>query len=124
LAVTIFAIYLKVGWNYYVKVDDMEDKPLVLGPFATYQKQFGPIEFYAVNNKRINLNRLLDDRGIRWKLVLSTSDGRYRVRSHIHRWNPVSEYFDNHLTGILRPVRSTYKGKDLGSNISYVVEIV
>jgi len=121
-AVTIFAIYLKVGHNYYIEVENLEDKPLILRAYETYQKEFGPIEFYGINSNRINLNDLLKNQKIKKRLVLSTSDGRYKVPSNIRRWNPVWDFFRNHMTAIVRPVHSTYKEKYLGGNIKYVVE--
>ena len=122
-AVTIFATYLKVGYSYYVELENFEAQPLVLRPFETYQKQFGPIEFYAVSNRRIILNELLRDERVKKRLVLSTPDGRYTVASRMRQWNPVADYFSNHLTGIVRPVALTHKGTYLGGNIAYMIEV-
>jgi hypothetical protein len=90
-AVTIFALYLRVGHSYYIQIEDFEDRPLLLRAFETYQKDFGPIQFYGINNNRINLNRLLDDRNIKKGLVLSTADGKYVVPSRIMQWNPIAD---------------------------------
>src|SRR6267378_5645545 len=35
-AVTIFSIYLKIGHNYYVELENLEEKPLVLKAFETF----------------------------------------------------------------------------------------
>src|ERR1017187_3597174 len=123
-AVTIFAIFLRVGANIYVEVEDLAVKPLVLGPFDTYHKRYGPIEFYADNTSRIGLRNVLEDLTAHRRLVLSTSHGKHMVRSRILRWSPVADFFANYFTSVIRPVRSTYKGEDLGSNVKYVVEIV
>jgi len=123
-AITIFVIYLRIGHNNYIEIEDMEQKPLVLRPFETYRKEFGPIEFYGVNDSRISLNHLLTNRAINKQLILSTSDGKYEVPSRIHRWSPIEDYFRNHLTAVITPIRSTYKGNDIGSNVAYVVEFV
>jgi hypothetical protein len=123
-AITIFAIYLRVGSNYYVELEDLEEHPLVLKPFEPYQKRFGPIEFYSVNIRRINLNDLLDRSTIKMQIILSTSDGKYKVPRRIRRWSPIGAFFDNHLTAIVKTIRSEYKGKSLGANIVYVVEFV
>jgi hypothetical protein len=122
-AVTIFSIYLRLGLNYYVELENLQEKPLVLKPFETYRQQFGPIEFYGINSNKIVLNGLFNDRTVRKQLVLSTSDGKYRVPSSIRRWSPVSDFFDNHLTAVIRPVYSTHKDKYLGGNMAYVVEL-
>jgi len=123
-ATTIYSIYLKVGNACYIEVSDFEDNPLILKSFESYQKEFDAIDFYTFNLKRINLNQLIDDKKARKQLYLSTASGKYKVRKPIHRWNPVSEFFSNHLTAIVRPVRANYKGKSYGSNIRYIVELL
>lgn len=120
---TIFDIYLKVGHSIYIHLVEFDENPLILKPYETYQKQFGPIEFYGFNLRKVNINDLLANPKLKKRLVLSTSDGKYTVPRSIGSWNPVVEFFDNHLTGILQPVPSRYKGTDLGSNIKYVVEV-
>jgi hypothetical protein len=123
-AVTIFSINLKIGHNHYVELENLEEKPLVLKPFETYRREFGPIEFYGINTNKIVLNGLLNDRTVRKRLVLSTSDGKYQVPSSIRRWSPVDDYFRNQLTKVIRPVYTIHKNTYLGGNIAYVVEFV
>jgi hypothetical protein len=124
-AVTIFGIYLRLGYSYYLELEDFEDDgPLLLRPFETYRKGFGPIEFYGINSNKINLNDLLSNPKFKKTLFLSTSDGKYKVRSRIRRWSPIYDFFNNHLTAIVRPVRSTYKEQPLGGNTKFVVDIV
>lgn len=120
---TIFDIYLKVGYSIYIHLMEFEESPLILKPYETYQKQFGPIEFYSFNLRRVDINHLLANNKLRKRLVLSTSDGKYLVPKRLGSWSPVIDYFRNGLTCILRPVPSRYKDTDLGSNIRYVVEI-
>lgn len=120
---TIFDIYLKIGHSIYIHLAEFEENPLILKPYETYQRQFGPIEFYGFNLRRVDINDLLENRKLKKRLVLSTSDGKYTVPRRIESWNPVVEFFNNHLTGILQPMPSRYKDTDLGSNIKYVVEV-
>jgi hypothetical protein len=121
-AITIFEIYLKVGSNCYIQIEDFDPKLLVLRAYETYQKEYGPIEFYSVNMKRVGLSELLSGRTAKKRLVLSTSGGKYVEPSDIRRWSPVYTYFRNYLTWDVRPVRSTYKGKHIGGNIDFVVD--
>ncbi len=121
-AITVYAIYLRIGHNYYITLEKFEDKPLLLKAFETYQKEYGPIQFYGINTDRIDLNKLLQNPKVKRRLVLSTGDGKYVVPSPIKRWHPVGDFFKNHLTAIIHPVQITFKGKYLGSNIRYVVE--
>lgn len=122
-AVTIFAVYLKVGRNYYVEIENLEDQPLVLRPFETYRKAFGPIDFYSFNMRRVDLDPLLANDKTPKRLVLSIGDGKYVVPSRIRRWHPITDYFKNHMTILPSPVRSTFKAQDVGGNVKFVVEI-
>lgn len=123
-AVTIFAIYLRVGHNFYIVIEDFEDKPLVLRAFETWHKEYGAIEFYGTNGKRIAMNPLFDDKRARKRIVLSTSDGKYVVTKRPKRWTPVHDFFRNNMTAVVRPVSSTYKGRSIGGTVPYAVEIV
>lgn len=121
-AITVFCIYLRVGHSYYIEVDDLDEKPLVLKAYESFQKEYGPIQFYGINSNRMNLNALLKDQKVPKRLVLSTSEGKYVVPSRIRRWNPVGDFFRNHLTAVVRPVRTVFKDKHVGGNIRYVIE--
>lgn len=122
-AVTIFAIYMKFGHDLYLKIDDFKDTPLILGPFESFRKEYGPIEFYSVGTRRILINDLFANKSVRKRLVISTSDGKYTVRRLIPIWNPVTEFFRNYMTEIALPVRSIFKGNAYGSNTIYLVEL-
>lgn len=121
-AITVFAIYLRVGHNYYIEIEDLEENPLILKAYETFQKQYGPIQCYGLNTNKVDLNSLLVDKKIRKRLVLSTSDGKYVVPSRIKRWNPIGDYFSNHMTATLRPVRLMHKTVFIGGNVKYIIE--
>lgn len=123
-ATTIFTIYLRVGHNHYIELEDFSDKPLLLKPYESYHREYGPIQFYSINMRRIDLNSLLSDMKIPKRLVLSTSEGKYVVPTAIHRWSPIGDFFRNHMTAVVRPIQAIYKEKYVGGNISYVVEFV
>lgn len=123
-ATTVFSIYLRVGPNYYVEIEAFDEKPLLLRAYETYVKEYGPIQFYGINSNRMNLNALLKDARVPKCLVLSTSDGKYVVPSNIRRWSPVGDFFRNHMTAVVRPVRTVFKEKYVGGNIRYVIEFV
>jgi hypothetical protein len=123
-AITIFAIYLRVGHNYYIEIEDLEESPLVLKAYETFHKQYGPIQFYGLNSNKVDLNSLFENEKVRKRLVLSTSDGKYVVPAKIKHWHPVGDFFKNHMTATLRPVRLLHKKKHIGGNIKYVVEFI
>jgi hypothetical protein len=122
-AITIFSIYLKIGHNYYVQIENFEDKPLVLKAYESYHRDFDPLVFYEVSMTRVKIDELLKDKKIRKQLVVSTSNGKYTVPSLMHQWSPVEDFFQNHMTAVVRPVRSTYKGRAFGSNVVFLVEV-
>jgi len=121
-AVVIFKIYLKLGHNYFIEIDDFESAPLILRPFEVFNKEYDPIDLYSVGMRRILLNDLLDNKSVKQKIVLSTSEGKYIVKERINYWDPISNFFKNYMTAIIRPMRSTYKGKSYGSNAKFIVE--
>jgi hypothetical protein len=123
-AITIFAIYLRLGHNNYIKLEDREGGPLILRAFETYAAEFGPIEFYGINTNKLDLNKLFADSALTKRLVLSTSEGKYVASSKIRRWSPLIEYFKNYFTAVALPVYATYGGKYVGGNIKYVIEII
>jgi hypothetical protein len=92
-AVTIFAIYLRLGYNVYVVIEDFGNEPFILKPYETYNKRYDPIEFYTFNMRRLQIDDLLKNRAVRKRLVLSTSTGKYTVRKWIGRWDPVHTWF-------------------------------
>ena len=123
-ATVIFKIYLLIGRNYYIELEDFEDAPLVLKPFEVFSKQYDPVDFYSVSMKRINLNNILDSKKAKSRIVLSTGDGRYDVKEWINRWSPIGDFFKNHITAVIHPIRSTYKGKSYGGNAKYIVALM
>jgi hypothetical protein len=123
-AITIFSIYLKVGHNNYIEIDNFENAPLIINAFETYKKDYGPVEYYAYNLQRFNIDKLLSDLKANKQLVLSTSEGKYKVPVFYHPWSPKDDYLGNHLTVVSKPIRYVFKGKAIGSNVRYVVHFV
>ena len=122
-AITIFAIYLRVGFNYYVELENLDDKPLLLKAYESYKQDFGPIHLYGFNDFKFDLNELFADRSVRKRIVLSTSEGKYVVPSNIQRWHPIRDHFRNHTTAVIRQERTYFKEQILGSNIKFLLEM-
>lgn len=122
-AVTIFAIYLRIGPNNYIELETFDEFPLILKAFETYQKEYGPVEFYEFNGRKLAFNELLKANDVKKRIILSTGDGRYVVPAFLKRWDPVFDYFRNHMTVIVRPIRTKYKGESVGGNVRFVVEL-
>ena len=122
-AIIVFKVYLRIGPNYFVEIEDFDEKPLILKPFEVFHKEYDPIDLYSINLNRIDLNSLFSSKRARKNIVLATSDGKYVVKAHINRWDPVYDFFKNHLTAVIHPRRATFKGKSYGLNTKYIVEI-
>jgi hypothetical protein len=121
-SIVIFEILLQIGPNIYLEIENFEKSPLILRPYEVYRKDYEPIEFYSVNLRRVEVNRLISDTRVRKRIVLSTSNGRYNVSSFLPKWYPLGDYFRNHQTAHIHPHRMSYKGKSYGSNILFLAE--
>ncbi|HPD82739.1 MAG: hypothetical protein R3D88_04505 [Alphaproteobacteria bacterium] len=122
-SVIIFWVYLRIGHNYYIEIEDFEEAPLILKPFEVYKKEYDPIDFYSVNMRRIRMNQLFKDQKAKRQIILSTSEGKYVVKSWIKHWNPTYDFFRNHMTTTILPMRSLYKGKAYGENVKYIIDL-
>ena len=80
-AIAIYKIYLRFGHNIYVKLDDFESAPLILDPFEVFRKEYDPIDFYDTGTTRVKINHLFDDKSVRLKIILSTSEGKFIINS-------------------------------------------
>jgi len=121
--VVIFKVFLLVGRNYYIELENFEHDPKILKPYEVYSNQYDPVDFYSVSMRRIKLNQLLDSRNVKSSLVLATSNGKYTVKEWIKRWDPISDFFNNHMTALIQPMRSTYKNKCYGSEVKFIVDL-
>lgn len=122
-ATVIFTIYLQLGRNNYLIIEDFEKKPLILKPFEVYYKEYSSLIFYSVSLKRVNLNNLLTNSKIYRKVILSTTDGKYIVKANTKKWSPISQFFNNYLTAIISPKRFSYDGVFYGENTKFLIEL-
>jgi len=122
-AIAIFGIYLHIKPNYYIELIKYDEKPLILEPFATYQEDFGPIQYYSMNMNKVNLNKILDVKKTSRKtfIVLSTSEGKYIIKKSINRWEPIGDFFNNNYTGWIQQQSIKFQDKFIGSNIKYII---
>ena len=91
----IYRIYLEVGHGTYVTVDDLEEEPLVLEPYEVKHLRYDPVEFYAVNDKRVaGVWRNPDSR---LRLLLVTSQGRHYAKRGIDRMGPFLDVLSREL---------------------------
>lgn len=122
-ATVIFSIYLKLGRGNYILIEKFEKEPLILRPFEVYRKSYDPIIMYSSSFKRIKINKLLSDRKLKHKILLSTTDGKYTVKTNTKKWEATPLFFKNYTTAIVDPMRLSYKDKHYGENIKFLVEL-
>lgn len=119
----IYSIYLKIGHNYYLELENFESDPLILNPFELYKKEYDPIDLYSINLNQVSINKLFANNKIKKQIVLSTSNGKYKVRKPIKHWNPIYYSFKNNNRGIIDISRTTYKSKSYGYKTKYIVDL-
>lgn len=122
-AVTIYGIYLKIGHNYYLEIEDVEANPLLLSPYESLRKSYTRAYAYSASTDLVSLRGLLDDRNVKRRVALSTSAGRYIVPPRVKRWDPILDSFHNMLTVTVRPRQIEYKGISLGDNVRYCLDV-
>jgi len=123
-AMVIFGIYLKMGNNYYLLIEDYKESPLILKPFGIIQREFEPLNYYSINmvNKFVMHLSMFGTKP-KQQLVLNTTDGKHIVNDDINHWAPEIEAFKNQYTEIIYPVRFRYKDKSYGGDVKYLVDV-
>lgn len=122
-AVTIYGIYLKIGHNYYLEIEDLEANPLMLKPYESLRKSYTRAYAYSASTDLVSLRGLLGDRNIKRRVALSTAAGRYIVPPRVKRWDPIVDSFHNMLTVTVRPWQIEYNGISLGDNVRYCLDV-
>ncbi|AZA83743.1 hypothetical protein C1637_14120 [Chryseobacterium lactis] len=118
-ATVIFEIYLRIGYNNFLLIEEFNDAPLILKPFEVYFKEYDPILFYTVNMDKMIINENLHNP--KRKVILSTTEGKYIVKTNTKRWSVDSLFFTNYTTAVIQPCRLSYKDKNYGSNTLFLL---
>jgi hypothetical protein len=122
-AIVVFKIYLRIGANNFLEIDDFEKDPLILKPFEVFQKLYDPVVYYDVAAYKMRIDELFRNRKVRKAVVLSTSTGRHEITDSIRSWDAMSAYFKNYLTVVIRPMRLFHRGVAYGTNVKYLIDI-
>ena len=75
----------------------------------------------SIYPERIKLDRLFENVRVKKTIVLSTTDGRYEVKTYLRQWDAIGTFFDNYMTAIIQPMRFGYRERDYGINVKYLV---
>ena len=122
-AAVIFAIYLKAVPSAYLLIEDFGDSPLIIAPFSSWSNSYGPVDYHVISMNRVNPPTIDKWLRSRFRIYVSTLDGRIPVTTRKIPWDPIRAYFDNHLLGVAHPIRSTFFGKTLGGRVKHVVQL-
>jgi hypothetical protein len=120
-ATVIFDIYLKLGNNNYLQIESFENSPLILKPFEVYHKEYDPVLVYSEGVDTIQINKLLNDDKVKKFVLLSTTDGKYVVKTNTKRWDTINVFFKNYFRAIIRPQRLFHKDRAYGSNVKFLL---
>ena len=76
----------------------------------------------------LNYYLLIDDFSdspliLKKRILLSTTNGKYLVKSSTKRWSEYRPFFKNYSTAIICPVRYTFRGIGYGSNVKFLVAV-
>ena len=113
-AAIIFKIYLKFGLNNYLLVEDFSDSPLILKPFEVYYKEYEPILFYSLGSRLTKIDKLIENKKVKSKVLLTTSNGKYTIKSNTKQWDPLIPFFKNHSTALIDQFGLNLKTKIMG----------
>ncbi len=122
--VVIFAIYLKLSRNFMIEIERFDNKPFILKPYEVLRRNYDPVDGYTFNMRRYDINHIFNPSEYTSHIILSTPDGRIKVKKQIEEWDPVSDWFRNHLIVTLQTHRVKFHDKSYGGNALYLVELI
>lgn len=122
-AVCIFAIYIRLGYHCYIKLEEFYGEPLVLKSYEVIRRGYTSLEFYSCNFSKVKLGEMTNH-PCRISIVLSTSEGKYVVPNTLPWWAPWMEQNRHAHVISLYPVRLNRDGIEIGHKTRYLVEIL
>jgi len=104
-------------------VEDFSDSPLILKPFEVYYKEYDPILFYSLGADITKIDNLIENKKIKKKVLLTTTNGKYLVKPDTKRWDPIIPFFSNHSTALIDPIRLKFRDKNYGINVKFLIVV-
>lgn len=105
----ISEIYVRFGQNIYIDMfnkDGLYDNYIhIIPPFSYKEFLFGPPLVSIENNRIEDISKLIQNRKLKKKIVLSTNRGKLIVKEPKKGWAPIVDYFRNYGTIIIKPIR-------------------
>ena len=122
--VVVLGIYLKLGFNHYLLLEDFSKVPLILNPFEAIKREYDALAFYQIGiSNQFIMKMTFFNHDHKNRLVLRTTRGKFVVRDNIDYWSPQMDVSKNHYTKVIQPARFKYKNKSYGMKIGYLVDV-
>lgn len=121
-AITIYYVFLKLGKNIYVQLQNHEESPLILKAFETYKVELDLPSGYSKREGYANISEALLNGSVKKKIILSTGSGRYIVKRKIRHWHIKDARYKIPEITLVRPQILHYKGVLIGNRTKYIVE--
>ena len=87
-------------------MEDLEDSPIVIGPFETLVRNYKPVSFYGCSNYKVDINQTIQEKN-GCVVVLTTNEGKYVTKQRKHYWSPIWDSLNNDAIIALKPYRIT-----------------
>lgn len=133
-SIAIYDMYLRIGVNTYIDLFNRPHHPGrpaitpdIIPPFEIKVYSFYPPVYYDCHNIKItNIDNLITRKDA--KIVLSTNTGKVIADTNMKLWFPMSDFWGNHRTLLVRPQRLSYKGdtykdRSYGRGVLYLAVI-
>lgn len=105
-AIVVFKVYLRIGYDTYVLLEDFRSKPLILKAYEVHQREFERIHWHSSNEYKLDLTKVLSDPKIPKSIVLSTSEGKYVTKTIVDPWYVETSDADYAIIGGQEPIRT------------------
>lgn len=102
----IHEVYVRFGPDIYIDLLDKDYSDrynIVVPPLSIKEINFGPVYMYNVNTQRVDVENLF--KTAKYKVVLSTSNGKLICNDWNKGWSAISESLSNHHVVVAHPNR-------------------
>lgn len=105
----ISEMYVRFGHNIYIDMfnkNSLYDNYVhIIPPFSFKEFLFDPPLICVQTNEIEDITKIIQDRKLKKKIVLSTNRGKLTVKEPKKGWAPIVDYFRNYGTIIIKPIR-------------------
>ncbi|WP_369987127.1 hypothetical protein [Pseudomonas xanthosomatis] len=122
-AVTIYFVFLKLGENIYIELQNHESNPLILKAFESYRGKLDMVAGYTSRARFVNISKALLDSSVKKELILATGSGKYKVVRKIKHWHARNAFFNRAEVSLINPLVISWEGQVVGNRTRFFVEV-